>query len=254
MSLSPEQLEQFMEDGFAVLRGAFPREVALACREVLWQKLEDAGIRRDDPATWVRRKGFDMSFSPHEPPWDGVLTERLTGALDQVCGQGRWEEFALGWWVISFPGQPEGPPGVDGHWHVDGAAHQHYLFSREIGAVLLMYFSDVAEHRGGGTAIAVGSHQTVIHSLADAGPKGLTPRQTTLAAIADGVERTVTTYGQAGDVVIMHPFALHARTKNLADVTPEGVRFLCHPCVALKQHMQLNVRGFLSMDFLRRTG
>jgi hypothetical protein len=40
--------------------------------------------------------------------------------------------------------------------------------------------------------------------------------------------------GEAGDVVLLHPFLLHARSKNLAPVSEHGVRFLCHPAVPLR--------------------
>ena len=40
--------------------------------------------------------------------------------------------------------------------------------------------------------------------------------------------------GEAGDVILLHPFLLHARSKNLAPLLESGVRFLCHPAVPLK--------------------
>jgi hypothetical protein len=51
-------------------------------------------------------------------------------------------------------------------------------------------------------------------------------------------------YCLAGDVALVHPFLLHARGKNLGPHTDEGVRFLCHPCVRLKEHMDLHVTLF----------
>ena len=40
--------------------------------------------------------------------------------------------------------------------------------------------------------------------------------------------------GEAGDVILLHPFLLHARSKNLAPISEHGVRFLCHPSIPLR--------------------
>ena len=40
--------------------------------------------------------------------------------------------------------------------------------------------------------------------------------------------------GEAGDVILLHPFLLHARSKNLAPMSEHGVRFLCHPSIPLR--------------------
>ena len=45
--------------------------------------------------------------------------------------------------------------------------------------------------------------------------------------------------GNAGDVCLMHPFLVHARGKNLGTIEEASVRFLSHPCISLKSHMNL---------------
>jgi len=54
--------------------------------------------------------------------------------------------------------------------------------------------------------------------------------------------RVVETVGEAGDVMFTHPFLLHGRSANCAEVSREGgreggreqgVRFMCHPSVSL---------------------
>ena len=46
--------------------------------------------------------------------------------------------------------------------------HRHFLFSKEVGVVANMFFSEVVPG-GGGTALAVGSHRLAAQILADVG-------------------------------------------------------------------------------------
>ena len=47
--------------------------------------------------------------------------------------------------------------------------------------------------------------------------------------------------GKAGDVCLMHPSLVHARGKNLGACGLESsIRFLSHPAIGLKEHMDLN--------------
>jgi hypothetical protein len=45
--------DAFMRDGYVVVRGAFGQDVALACREMIWDVLAERGISPDDRATWA---------------------------------------------------------------------------------------------------------------------------------------------------------------------------------------------------------
>lgn len=42
-----------------------------------------------------------------------------------------------------------------------------------------------------------------------------------------------------GDVMLAHPFLLHARSKNFGQLGVESVRFMCHPAVPLRAPMQV---------------
>ena len=42
-----------------------------------------------------------------------------------------------------------------------------------------------------------------------------------------------------GDVMLAHPFLLHARSKNFGQLAIESVRFMCHPAVPLRAPMQV---------------
>lgn len=93
----------------------------------------------------------------------------------------------------------------------------------------------------GGTALCVGSHKKVAKLLWDAGSEGLEGGKVSHLAqrfLDDG--EIVEVNGRAGDVMLMHPFTLHARSKNLGSRGLESVRFMCHPAVPLRERMQLD--------------
>ena len=247
--LSAAQLEAFGRDGFVTVTDAFPRDVALRCRDALWAKLDrDHGILREDAATWSKapkgRVGLAESFGGDDlgAPWAACWSPKLRSAIDQLCGAGRWVEPGLGWWVLSFPSL--GPMvnwGAEGTWHVDGSHYTHTLDSPEIGLLPIFLFSDV-QKEGGGTALAPGSHRAVARLLARAGDEGINgPRLSALARAAVGeVHNPVETIGRAGDVLLAHPLLLHARSANLGNAGDAGaVRFMCHPAVVLRAPARL---------------
>ncbi|MBT5532364.1 hypothetical protein HOK31_04850, partial [Candidatus Poribacteria bacterium] len=67
--LSAEQVEQFVEEGFCIVREAFPREDAKDALDMLWEEAKDqAGVDRYDSATWGRRHvHVKMGFG--DPPF-----------------------------------------------------------------------------------------------------------------------------------------------------------------------------------------
>ena len=54
-------------------------------------------------------------------------------------------------------------------------------------------------------------------------------------SLPGALAKVVAATGQAGDIVLLHPFMLHARSPN----TGSSVRFLCNPCVQLHEPMNL---------------
>ena len=53
--LSPEEIKQFKELGFLVKRGLVPKEDLQPLIDLWWEQfpIREAGMRRDDPSTWV---------------------------------------------------------------------------------------------------------------------------------------------------------------------------------------------------------
>ena len=80
--LHADEIEQFIHDGLVKIEGAFSREAAAACREILWR---DLGLSPERPDQWmqpVMRLGMYA-----DPPFrDAASSPRLHAALDQLVG------------------------------------------------------------------------------------------------------------------------------------------------------------------------
>jgi len=227
------EIEQFLTDGYVMLRGAFSREAAQGVRDELWKI---TGLDPDDSSTWTSNL-VQLQEVLKGPLVERVFTPRLFAAFDDLMGIGRWEyESQLGWWPISFPGF-EKPPWTEPQtgWHVDGQQFHHHLNSRDQGLLSIFLFSDI-EPGDGGTALSLGSHEVTAKILEAAQPDGLDVHELLKRVNEYPRERVMETTGETGDVAFMHPFMSHTRSPN----TGNRVRFICNPCFPLKEPMNLN--------------
>ncbi|MBM7565483.1 hypothetical protein [Paenibacillus sacheonensis] len=167
--LTEAQVQHFKEKGWVKVEGAYPREEALKVQQFLWDELAARGIIKDDERTWtepVVRLGDYV-----HPVMDGLNSKRLTGAIEDLLGEGRWQEgdkmtgASWGGYIINFG------PDIPGGWHYDGSHFRHYLDSWEQGLLLVCLFSSVKKG-GSGTLVAEGSHNIVANVLAQH-PEGM---------------------------------------------------------------------------------
>src|SRR4051812_12464433 len=114
--LSEAEIGGFVQTGYVRLQGAFSRELAATCRELLWKELR---LDRADPRGWTRPMIF-LDAPRTEPFCLAANTERLHGAFDQLVGRGRWiaHPHLAGKVVVRFP--VEGQDVGDG-WHIDAS-------------------------------------------------------------------------------------------------------------------------------------
>lgn len=228
-ALSAAQIDQFIEDGFVRLDGAFPRSLADGCRQILWKA---TGCDPDEPATWTRpvvRIG-EIALPPFR---DAASTPELVGAYDSLVGPGRWlPRGSLGTFPIRFP-SPDDPG--DAGWHVDASfgweGEPDFLkwrvnaASRGRALLMLFLFSDVGE-LDAPTRLRVGSHRDVARRLAPHGDAGLTLSELAANDFSESAERVVAlATGEAGTVYLCHPFVVHAAQPHRGE-TP---RFLAQP-------------------------
>ncbi|MCE9590340.1 MAG: phytanoyl-CoA dioxygenase family protein [Planctomycetes bacterium] len=231
--LTPDQIEQFTEEGYTLLREAFPRELAARVKKAVLDKID---AREDDPSTWkVARNHIADSFTGE--PFMSACTPRYEAALDDLMGEGRWVPIPnLGWWPVLFPGFDAPPWRVhENEWHIDGGFFHHHLDSPEQGMLPIFVFSDIGPGDGG-TGIAVGSHKVAARILRDAGPAGLTQAELG-KRVAAHPRRVLEVNGNAGDIAMIHPFMLHTVSTN----TGRSIRVICNPHVNFRERM--NVTG-----------
>ena len=114
-SLTPDELQQFIEDGFVKLENCFSHDLAEAGRNILWK---DTGCDPNDPTTWIHPV-IRLGDYSHEPFRLAANSPLIHGAADQLVGKGRWvPRGSLGTFPIRFPSNHD--PG-DAGWHADAS-------------------------------------------------------------------------------------------------------------------------------------
>lgn len=212
--LTAKEIHQFIEQGYIVVREVFSRELAECIIPMVWSELD---IDPSDRSTWASPMVM-LKKVLEKPPFPQIHTERYLGAVDDLCGQGRWHATrGVGHWPILLPGfanPPWHPP--EGGWHLDVKLDHPRINSAELGLISIELFSDI-EPGGGGTAIRVGSHSYISRILAEA--KGLTTEGELYRRTVNDTDHlpVIEVTGQVGDVVMMHPFTVHVTSPNTSD-------------------------------------
>jgi ectoine hydroxylase-related dioxygenase (phytanoyl-CoA dioxygenase family) len=227
LQFSQAEIQQFLNDGFVMLRGGFSRELAERGREYVWAK---TGLSVDDPSKWTESM-IHIQEAFRDGPFGEIVNDKIVAAVDELAGEGRaYVHDFFGWWPVLFPGF-EGPGG----WHVDGSNFHHRLESKEQALVTLYLFSDIGPGDGG-TAIFPGSHHSVARILHAAEPEGLLLDELIGQLPAVDPEWSVEVTGQAGDIAFLHPFLIHGFSANQGS----NVRIACNPQYPFKTEMNLN--------------
>jgi hypothetical protein len=233
--LTGEQVEQFLERGFVTVQGAFAAASARRWLDDAWIRL---GYDRDDPATWTekrihlsaRERVDARTFAPGA--WLSAL--ELTGGPERVRLPWRWGDGFIANLGVGDdrPWQPPSP--AVGGWHKDGDFFRHFLDSPEQALLTLVLWTDMLP-KGGGTFVAADSVPVVARFLAEH-PEGVLPRDFRYAELIGQCRDFVEMTGQAGDVVLLHPFTLHATSQNVLGVS----RIITNPALALREPMNFN--------------
>lgn len=231
-TLSAAQIEQFVRDGFVRVDGAFPKDLAHACRRLLWAA---TGCAEDAPATWTRPV-VRVGEIPNPIFREAANTPRLHSAFDALVGKGRWlPRDSLGTFPIRFPSMEL--PGDCG-WHIDmsfgSEGEPDFLKWRVNGTskgralLMLFLFSDVGE-RDAPTRMRVGSHVDIARRLEPHGAEGLTLGELASSDFSESSQRPeALATGPAGTVYLCHPFLVHAAQPLLHGDRP---RFLGQPAL-----------------------
>jgi len=226
-ALTNDDVEGFIRDGVVRLRGAFPRQLADECRQLLWAA---TGCAEHDPSTWTRP--VVRIDGRGDPPFAAAInTERLYSAFDQLAGAGRWvPRSGIGTFPIRFP--VDEAPGDDG-WHIESTgadANGEAVVDPASGErvlLLLLLFSDVGPDDAP-TRVRLGSHLAAARLVFQTRePMGFFGAARELEPLTEHLPEAVAT-GEAGDVWLCHPFVVHAAQRHRGT----RVRFMAQPPLA----------------------
>lgn len=247
-ALSPEQIEQFLIDGFLIVPKAFDRSVAQAWRD-------DANRRlREEPEKWVR--GYDpndktrslLNYSPDDPStwtWGRVdLDGPLTVSIEQfapkvwavICDLlGGPERIKTRTWtnylIINFCADShlgiDAPKPHWNSWHIDDPSPMTRLDRLQNGLVGITLLGDL-HPKSGNTWIVPDSVARVARELA-AHPEGVDFVTRRGPSITNQCERFHEVVGEAGDVLLMHPLMMHSSSPNRSG----RIRWMGNPMVYL---------------------
>lgn len=218
VALSEAQIASFIENGFIRIDNAFPRDLAEACRRILWRA---TGADENDASTW-NAPVIRIGEIPNPLFVQAANTPRLHAAYDALVGKGRWvPRGSLGTFPIRFPSSED--PGDTG-FHVDMSfgfedepdfmAWRVNVRSKGRALLMLFLFSDVGEEDAP-TVLRAGSHLDIARRLAPAGEAGLSLRELADEGFSESAHRDVTyATGPAGTVYLCHPFLVHAGQRH----------------------------------------
>lgn len=255
--LTQEEINSFMVDGCLVVRDVFPREMAdqiipLVCAE----------LKMDiyDPSTWPKHlvalqralqrranksSSDQLQFTPivilkkslEEELVSGIYTQRYYGVIGDLCGFGRWQmSKRLDHWPILLPLFKDHPwHPLEGGWHLDGDFDRMSIHSANMGLIVIHLFTDI-QSGGGGTTVRLGSHRYTVSILAGAGRDGLDKGEI-IARVVNATKHLPVKEltGNAGDLILMHPWAIHTSSLN----TTEQVQLAANKHIHLFEPMKL---------------
>ncbi len=251
--LTRAEAAHFVEQGYVVIKAAFPRETADFVCESAWTELNaNYGIERSDPDTWegvstdrgrmqgyVRTRGSGARFplKAHAPRAFAAQAD-VVGGADRLAAGGdalSWPDAVIGNFRVP-DGHAWQPPAVrQPGWHKDGWHFRHFSNSPEQGLLTIPIYTDILP-RGGGTFIARDSIAPVARLLAQC-PAGVHPDGTQAGYLIPGLIEQCSDFaeltGEAGDAVLVHPYMLHRVSVNPSN----RPRFIANMPVVLAQPM-----------------
>lgn len=228
--LTDEEIENFIHHGYITLKNCFTTDDIEDWVDRGWDRI---GVDRNDPSQWNEKR---VHLSSHEAVDAEQLAPRAWhAAMELLGGEDRAE---LPWlWKDGFianlgvgDDRPWDAPGPDMRgWHKDGDFFRHFLDSPEQGLLTIVLWTDM-HHRGGGTFIAPDSIGVIARYLAQH-PEGVLPDdiETDMDSLIHQCQELLELTGELGDVVLLHPYMLHATSQN---VIQHG-RIITNPPIAM---------------------
>lgn len=241
--LTEAQLSSYAERGLIELPGAVARAHVDAMAESIWEITSNRlGVQRDQPDSWKRVPPSIVKPLKREGGFTDMASAVVRGALDQLLGADAWADpSSWGQLLMSIPFRSEWvvPHKV---WHLDFPSP---AYLRAPPGAQIFLFLERVEPRSGGTLVIAGSHQLIADLQAQA-PDGDLGRSRDVRSTLRGrvpwlhdlwsrggssgerIDRfmsrstridgaalqVVEMTGAPGDVIVMHPWAIHAPSLN----------------------------------------
>jgi Phytanoyl-CoA dioxygenase (PhyH) len=233
--LSAEQVESFVAHGYVRVPKCFTREDAQPWLDEAWVRL---GYARDDPRTWAEQRVHmptlrHVAVADFAPKVWGAACQ-LLGGEDRIDQPYTWGNGFIANLGLGADRPWEAPSASSPGWHKDGDFFRHFLDSPEQGLLTIVLWSDI-EERGGGTFIAPDSVAPVARLL-ERRREGVLPDDFPYDDLIAQCSTFVETTGRLGDVVLMHPYMLHASSQNHRGTA----RLITNPPIALKEPMRFD--------------
>lgn len=253
--LTVDEARHFVDHGFVAISAAFPGQIAASICDHAWQDLYSKHqIMRDDPGTWIDQPRPDLPINGYIRTAGSGRRYRLKDVaprawqtqIDLVGGPHRLPDngASMSWGdeaIANLGPDPRWKPPVPRQhgWHKDGWHFRHFLGSPEQGLLTVPIFTDILP-KSGGTVIATDSIAPVARLLAGH-PEGLHADSVQgagylIPGLIEQCSEFVELTGNAGDMVLLHPYMLHRPCAN-----PSGrPRFIANHALVLSEPMQFN--------------
>lgn len=232
-TLSKNEIDQFIQDGFIRIDHAFPLETAEKIVDTLWK---DLPYDRSNPASWVEPV-IRLGMYTQPPFIDSMNSKLLHTIFDQLVGKNKWLPCqSVGTFPVRFPssqepndvgkhvdaGFPGSDPGNFFEWRVN-------VKSRGRALLMLPLYSDVSIDDAP-TVIYKGSHIDVAQLLSQEEESGLSFMD--LAGRLEELPKRERAYatGKAGTVYLCHPFLVHSGQAHKGT----SPKFMAQPPLILK--------------------
>jgi hypothetical protein len=254
--LSRDDATHFVRNGYVVVRNAFSKDIADAVCEQAWAELADRhGVDRKDPSSWqgsgypngvlgyVRTQGSDRRIRlKTDAPRALASQADLVGGAARLPHNGStlaWHDNVIGNFGRADDPSWEPPSPHQRGWHKDGWHFRHFLDSPEQALVTVPLYADVLP-QSGGTVVAADSIGPVARLLAD-NPQGLHPDGVQgsgylIPGLIEQCSHFEELTGNAGDLVLLHPFVLHRVAVN----PTQRPRFIANHALVLSEPMRFS--------------
>lgn len=241
-TLSPQQIQSFITDGFVRINNAFSADLAGKARNILWK---DIPANPNDSSTWIQPVVWLGMYS-QEPFVKAANTSILHSAFDQLVGIGKWIPcMSMGAFPVRFPSETDAG---DTGWHVDAGfpgddpndffAYRINVNSKGRGLLMLFLFSDVDE-QDAPTRILKGSHMDVARLLEPEGENGLSFMELANKLSGLPIREEVLATGKGGTVYLCHPFLVHSAQRHRG----KAPKFMAQPPLLLRTGFNIHGAG-----------